>query len=114
MNRLENTEPVISTQVLNEVCNVLIRKFKKGEAEVRERIEDLAEQWECRLVGVPHILDALRIKFRYGFSYFDSLMLASGLEAQCPVLLTEDLQHNQRIDEKLLIVNPFREDSATG
>ena len=34
-------------------------------------------------------------------------MVAAGLHQGCEMLLTEDLQHDQRIDN-LRIVNPFR------
>ena len=40
------------------------------------------------------------------FSLYDSLIVASALEAGCDTLLTEDLQSGRRI-EGLAIVNPF-------
>ncbi len=44
---------------------------------------------------------------RYRFSYFDSLILASALTANCQILYSEDLQHGQVIDGRLTIINPF-------
>jgi predicted nucleic acid-binding protein len=49
----------------------------------------------------------LNLAERYQYSYFDSLILASALEAGCQILYSEDLQDGQRIENQLMIVNPF-------
>lgn len=43
---------------------------------------------------------------RYGFSYYDSLIVAAALDAGCKTLYSEDLQHGQQV-EGLTIVDPF-------
>ncbi len=53
------------------------------------------------------VAQALNISQQYGFSYYASLIIASALEADCKTLYTEDLQHNQLIEGKLRIINPF-------
>jgi predicted nucleic acid-binding protein len=50
---------------------------------------------------------ALNLAERYQYSYFDSLILASALEAGCQILYSEDLQDGQRIENQLMIINPF-------
>ena len=50
---------------------------------------------------------ALGLQGRWQFSFYDSLIVAAALEAGCTRLLSEDLQHGQRI-ETLTIENPFR------
>ncbi|GHV80479.1 hypothetical protein AGMMS49944_22700 [Spirochaetia bacterium] len=52
-------------------------------------------------------MDAFRISNRYQFSFWDSLIVASALEAQCTVLYTEDLQDGQIIEDVLEVKNPF-------
>jgi predicted nucleic acid-binding protein len=47
------------------------------------------------------------VKNRYGFSYWDSLVVASALEAGFGILYSDDLQHEQRIERSLRVVNPF-------
>ena len=42
----------------------------------------------------------------YGFSFYDSLIVAAALEAGCSRLYTEDMQHGQQI-HSLTIQNPF-------
>jgi predicted nucleic acid-binding protein len=50
---------------------------------------------------------ALDVQQRYGFSFYDSLIIAAGLEAGCKTLYSEDLQHGQQV-EGLTVVDPFR------
>ena len=50
---------------------------------------------------------ALDIQARWRFGFYDSLIVASALSAGCARLLTEDLQHGQRI-ETLTVENPFK------
>ncbi|WP_411728328.1 PIN domain-containing protein [Methyloglobulus sp.] len=48
----------------------------------------------------------LDLQSRFGFSFYDSLIVAAALESDCTRLYTEDLQHGQKI-EGLTIENPF-------
>ena len=50
---------------------------------------------------------SLDIQERYRFGYYDALIVAAALEAGCKRLLSEDLQHGQKI-ETLRIENPFK------
>ena len=50
---------------------------------------------------------AHRLKNRYRFSYWDSLVIGSALDAGCTILYSEDLQHGQHIEDRLHIVNPL-------
>jgi predicted nucleic acid-binding protein len=52
--------------------------------------------------------DALRIAERYGYAFFDALMIASALRADCGILWSEDMQDGLVIDQRLRIANPFR------
>ena len=45
---------------------------------------------------------------RYKFSFLDSVIVATALRVLCHTLYSEDLQHGQKIEGKLHIVNPFR------
>jgi predicted nucleic acid-binding protein len=51
---------------------------------------------------------AVMISERFGYSLFDSVIVATALRAGCNTLYTEDLQHRQTIDRRLTIINPFR------
>jgi len=49
----------------------------------------------------------LEIAERYGFSVYDSLIVAVALLAGCEILFSEDLHDGQRINDQLVISNPF-------
>ncbi len=50
---------------------------------------------------------AMYLSERYGFSIYDSLILASAILAECITLFTEDLQNAQHIDGRITVRNPF-------
>jgi predicted nucleic acid-binding protein len=55
---------------------------------------------------VPIVEAAFEIKARYGFSYWDSAIVAAARALDCSTLYTEDLAHGRRI-EGVAITNPF-------
>ena len=50
-----------------------------------------------------------KIRRKYSYSYWDSLIIASALENNCKALYTEDIQDGQIIEDKLTIINPFKD-----
>lgn len=52
-------------------------------------------------------IKALKIKEKYKLQYYDSLILATALENGCTLLYSEDMQHEQIIENQIKIVNPF-------
>ncbi|MEM8528986.1 MAG: PIN domain-containing protein [Bacteroidota bacterium] len=105
-----NTEQIIiSSQVLNEVVNVVLRKFKKTAEEADILVQKIMEQSVVIELKPKHTLDALNLKQVYNFSWFDALIVAAALDTQCNILYSEDMQHGLIVNEKLQIVNPFVE-----
>ena len=97
----------ISVQVLNEFAAVAIRKLKMPLPEVREILDTIRAVCDVETVTIETHDRALAIVERYGFSLYDSLLIAAALIADCKVLYSEDLQHGQLIDRQLRVVNPF-------
>ena len=97
----------ISIQVLNEFT-ANARHPKKLNLNRREEQEWLG-QW-MRLKVLPLTIDsylkALHIHLCFQFSHWDSLILASAVQADCKILYSEDLNHGQEI-HGLRIINPF-------
>ena len=98
---------VISTQVLQEMCNVLIKKFRLDEHSIFKTLAELNKNFKVEINNTQTINSALQIHFKYHFSYYDSLIIASALQNECSVLYSEDLHHNQKIEKTLTIINPF-------
>ena len=97
----------ISAQVLNETTNVLAKKYSIPWSDLAKLIDDFENNFTVRLASISEIRKACGIAERYGFSFFDSLMIASALECNCDVLYSEDMQNGQIMEDKLKIVNPF-------
>jgi predicted nucleic acid-binding protein len=55
---------------------------------------------------IDHHDKGSEIAERSGFSFYDSVIVASALLAECKVLYSEDLQH-QVIEKRLTVINPF-------
>ncbi len=96
-----------STQVLQEFYVVVT-----GKLAVPLSSED-AEQAIRKLLSLPIVeidgetlLYAIQIKRRYGFSFWDALIVQAALKGGAQDLYTEDMQHGQII-EGLRIINPF-------
>lgn len=107
-SELLHDDCIVSVQVLNEIANVLRRKRKLPWEKVREFL-DIVKQLarvmpldeDCHEIG-------LNIAERYGFSIYDSMIVGAALQAGCPILYSEDMQHGQSIDGLLTIINPYR------
>jgi predicted nucleic acid-binding protein len=106
---LASKDASISYQVVQETLNVITRKLATpatpGDARrFLDRV--LAPLWRV-YPSVTLYERALDLKARYGYSFYDSLIVAGALEAGATRLLSQDLQHGQRI-EHLTIQDPFR------
>lgn len=106
--KLLETSPILvsSTQVLNEYYSVMLKK-KIADNLIQDNIVVMIGISDIRIIQVTTLHLTHKIKLKYGFSYWDSLILASALEASCPVLYSEDMQHNQIIENSLTVINPF-------
>ncbi len=97
---------VISVQVLNEFGNVMIRKLPGPLlAQLESAVVEMA-RWCTARMDASVTKAAIAIHRRYGFQWWDSLIVATADRARCDVLLTEDLQAGQLING-LRVVNPF-------
>lgn len=97
----------ISTQVLQELCNIVTRKFKFSYKQAAIAIEECCQNNKLHTNTQNTILQACQIADRYGFSFYDSLIITAAIESNCTVLYSEDLQDGQVIDGKLRVKNPF-------
>ena len=97
---------VISSQVLNEFANVVLKKLAMTEDEIRRYVEAFQNivvvyqqrGWTER---------ALEIRKQYGLQFYDSLLLAAAESVGCDEILTEDLSDGQTYCG-IKAVNPFK------
>jgi predicted nucleic acid-binding protein len=98
---------IISVQVLNEFASVASRKLGMTYAEIREYLVTIRAICDVRPLTVETHLLGLDIAERYGFSFYDSLIVSAALLSDCTTLYSEDVQHGQKIENRMVIANPF-------
>ena len=103
----ENRTGIISTQVLQEFYVNVTRKIDNPlpKSKARGIIESYLA-WPVELNDAKTVLAASEIEERHMLSFWDALIVASARNAEAEKILTEDLNHGQRI-EGILIENPF-------
>jgi len=104
--QLLNKNIFISTQVLGEVYSAM-RKYKRTHAEITHLLNEMIQGLNIAMVSLVTVRRGLTIVEKYGYSYWDSLLLAVAVENDCDIFYSEDMQHNHIIEGKLTIRNPF-------
>ena len=104
---ISDSNSFISTQVLQELANTLTRKFKFSFSDVEKVIEESRQNNIVHINTESTLLQACKIAERYGFSFYDSVIISAALESDCTLLYTEDMNAGQLIEKKLKILNPF-------
>ncbi len=99
---------VISTQVLNEFAQVARKKAKLEWQEITELSNAIQSLTEIVPLDLAIHNRALQMATDFGYSFYDSLIIAAASETNCNVLISEDMQHSQKIDD-ITISNPFKE-----
>ncbi|HLU26136.1 MAG TPA: PIN domain-containing protein [Longimicrobiales bacterium] len=97
----------LSVQVLQEYYVTITKKLDppRTPEEAREDVLALAT-WKPLPIELPLIERAWSLRDRFGFSWWDSLIVAAAVKAGCRYLLSEDLPDGLDVDG-LTIINPF-------
>lgn len=98
---------VVSTQALAEYYSAATRKLKVAPDIARRKLE-LFGHLSLVLIALDDLLAAADLARLHQLSFWDALIVRAALQANCRVLLSEDMQHDRRING-LRIVNPFRD-----
>ncbi len=100
----------ISTQVIREFFNVMLKKSARPMAEIKKAYSIFG----CfKIVEDTLMLTyrGLEIKEKYGTQYFDSIILASAEKGLCELLYSKDFNDGQ-VYCGVKVVNPFRDRKA--
>ena len=99
----------IRVQVLNEVANVARRKMGY---DWQRTLAFLATVRSLVNVADVHLTDhdtARAVAQRHKLSIYDAVIVAVALRIGCDILFSEDMHHGLVVDDRLTIVNPFRD-----
>lgn len=97
----------LSHQVLKEFYHTVTKKLNPGigKETARDIVLSLLK-WQPVEMDLVTYETAFYIQDRFGFSWWDSLIVAAARKSRCAYLLTEDLQEDQSLGE-VTVINPF-------
>lgn len=102
LSSLNDNTCLISVQVAMEFCGVYTKKFHHTPEEARVSLERISKRCTMRPVTSATIGRALDVQARYGYSFYDSVMIASAIEHRCQYLFSEDMKHKQTIEGSMI------------
>ena len=100
-------EFIISSQVMVEVGNNLLKRGRLDEVRIRLHLTDLLDSSELTPLNRTVVLLASSLRSNGTWSYWDSLIVAAALESGCSELWSEDLQAGRVVEGRMTIVNPL-------
>jgi predicted nucleic acid-binding protein len=106
-NAIKTFDCYVSTQTLNEFSNVCLKKLHASTEFIAKSIDEIASTCIVTLITYEVIRKALTIHCKYGYSYYDCLMISSALFSGCKYLLSEDFKNQHLIENSLTVVNIF-------
>lgn len=96
-----NQEVLLNTQVINESINVFIKWFNISFVQIQKIVEEIIYYLPVRAIDENTIRLGLKIHNKY--SYYDALIISSAVQNEYSVLYSEDLHHNQKIENTLTL-----------
>jgi predicted nucleic acid-binding protein len=99
----------INTQVMSEFAGAVLRRFPHVTRDELGNALAMMGNWRQAEIAHRTVMLAHDLMGRIKSSWYDSMLLASAIGADCTIFLSEDQQHGGLIDG-LRIVNPFQAD----
>lgn len=106
IERLPADAVVLPVQTLGELFNVLVRKAKRQPARARTAVLSWKDAYETVETSATVMVQAADLAADHGLAIWDSVVLAASAEADCRLLLSEDLQDGFTW-RGVTVTNPF-------
>ena len=106
IQRLPQDAVVLPAQTLGELLNVLVRKAGRRPARARTAVLSWRDAYPTVDTSATVIVNATDLATDHGLSIWDSVVLAAAAEAECRLLLSEDLQEGFTW-RGVTVTNPF-------
>ncbi|HEX7362705.1 MAG TPA: PIN domain-containing protein [Bryobacteraceae bacterium] len=98
---------VLPVQTLGELFNVLVRKAKRRPARARAAVLSWRDAYPIMAeTSATVMINATDLASDHGLTIWDSVVLAASAEAECRLLLSEDLQEGFTW-RGVTVTNPF-------
>jgi predicted nucleic acid-binding protein len=106
---LLSQKPFITHFVFNEFLYVLHSKKNKD--------KKISMKLGIQILDIIELMHSNKDTYKYAylliskhqFRLYDSIIVADAVLNNCTILYTEDMNHNQLVDKKIKIVNPYKE-----
>lgn len=106
IQRLPTASTVLPAQTLGELFNVLVRKAKRPAARARTAILSWQDAFPIIDTSAAVIASAADLATDHHLRIWDAVVLAAAAEAECRLLLSEDLQEGFTW-RGVTVTNPF-------
>jgi predicted nucleic acid-binding protein len=97
----------ISTQVMQEFYAAVTRKFNVAPVDARKIVQTM-ERFEIIPTTPNLIYEAINLHILEQIQFWDAMIIAGGISANCTQILSEDF-HTGQVIAGIKIVNPFKE-----
>jgi predicted nucleic acid-binding protein len=106
IERLPPDAIVLPVQTLGELFNVLVRKAKRRPTRARTALLSWRDAYPTVETSATVMVSAADLATDHGLTIWDSVVLAASAEADCRLLLSEDLQDGFTW-RGVTVINPF-------
>ena len=106
IQRLPPAAIVPPVQTLGELFNVLVRKAHRRPARARAAVLSWLDAYSTIETSAAVMVNATDLASDHGLTIWDSVVLAASAEAECRLLLSEDLQEGFTW-HGVTVTNPF-------
>jgi predicted nucleic acid-binding protein len=106
IQRLPPDSIVLPVQTLGELFNVLVRKVKRPPPRAREALLSWRDAYPTIATSSSVMVSAMDLSSEHDLTIWDSVVLAASAEAECRLLLSEDLQEGFTW-RGVSVTNPF-------
>lgn len=100
---------LLPLQVCGELHHALVRKAGLSAQDAAHRVAEWIERSETAATSRANFDDAFRLAGAHRFQIWDALIVSVASEADCRLLLSENMQHGF-VHRGLTIANPFLAD----
>lgn len=108
MDRLPDTDCVLTLQALAEIFHAVTRKNKMPAEEASAMVHDWMELFPVAVADSRTLTGAIRLKEEQTFAFWDAMLVEAARASGVSRLLSEDMQDGRVIDG-LRIENPFKD-----
>lgn len=107
LETMKTSGAVLPVQVLGELFNVLVRKAGWSREQARQSVLAWKDAFTLAHTSAETMLSACQLAAAHQLSIWDAVMLSASAEANCQLLLSEDM-HDGFVWRGVTVANPFK------